>query len=114
MYNIPDGTLQDYEVEDGVRLPIIRETPPPCHECPKGGPEYDDEFRLSERNYQACLLYEKLQATWGAYVLPDHLRNCSLFAENMLLIKRAMESGRAEAQMNAYQKAREDAGREGI
>ena len=111
IYSIPEAVRQEYDSDgDGTMLPIVRETPPPCRDCPKGGPENDEDLRLSERNYAAWLLYEKIHATAGTYVLPEHLSRCELFAENMLLVKRALESGRAQAQANAYEQAKNQGG----
>ena len=93
-------------------LPVIRELPPPCHECPKGGPEHDEELRLSDRNYQAWLLHEKLQSTAGAYRLPEYLRRCELFAHTMVIVRQSLEAGKAEAQSIAYEKAKSQGGDE--
>ena len=113
IYRNPEAQLEEYDSDgEGTMLPIVRETPPPCHDCPKGGPEYDEELRLSERNYDAWLIYQKIQATLGAYRLPKHLRRCDLFALNMVLVKNALESGRSQAQAIAYEKAKESSGSE--
>jgi len=102
--------LQEYDaLGDGVMLPVLREgAPPPCSECPKGGPENDERYRLSERNYEAWAMYEKLQSTGGAYLIPEHLRHCELFASHMWLVRRSLEAGRAKAQAEAYKRASED------
>lgn len=94
--------------DEGKQLPIIREVPPPCRDCPKGGPENEHELVLSDRNYAAWLMYEKLQATSGAYRIPEHLSRCELFAHNMFLVRRSLEAGRAKAQADAYKKSRDE------
>lgn len=101
VYSIPEAELQTYDEErDGklVTLPVLRDgDDPPCSDCPKGGPENDELYRLSESNYEAWTLYQQLLATRGAMRLPKHLRDCPLFAENMQLIRSGLQAGKAKA-----------------
>jgi len=108
LYDIPSGKLQTYEIDDGSKLPIIRDADPPCHICPKGGPENDRLLVVSRRNEMAWRLYQKLEACHGAYRLPDYLATCEVWAENMRLVREAIQLGKAVAKSNAYREARKE------
>lgn len=113
LYDIPSGEQKFYEVddEDGPRmLPMLRDTDPPCGRCPKGGPQNDTLYDLSSRNWEAYLLYRRLEATFGQYELPDYLRRCEVFAENMRLVKVAIQNGESRAKSNAYEESRRETG----
>lgn len=114
VYTIPDGVLQTYTVDDeeGTReVPLDRGgAPPPCEICPKGSPANDSRYRLSDRNLQSLALYERLEATYGAYRLPGFLARCPVFAENMRLVKQAIESGKLTAKLNAMEQKKGDDG----
>lgn len=109
IYTIPEGKLQTYETDDGPE-PVLRyDAPTPCDECPRGGPENESKYELTERTRMAWMLYEKIQATSGGYQLPEHLASDPLFADNMRLVAMAKETGKAEAQRIAYERAARDA-----
>lgn len=110
-YSIPEGVLQTYEVEEGKRLPVEREPDlgPPCDQCPKGGPENEERLRLSDRNFEAYQLYEKLRATHGTYRLHPKVAGCPTFAENMALIERTIERAKIEVNNRHVREAEERA-----
>jgi hypothetical protein len=88
-------------------LPVLRyDVPAPCETCPRGGPQNERRYRLSERNYAAFSLWAKLRATRGAYQLDQKIASCPLFAENMSLVEQAVESGRAAAKVDAMERAK--------
>lgn len=105
VYTIPDGEPQTYEV-DGENLPIVRQVPPPCDDCPRKGPENERFYRLTERNYEAWQMYDRIQATRGAYKVPEHLSSCPVWADNMAIIKRALQAGQALAKSNMYRRSK--------
>lgn len=107
-YSIPDGELETYETDDGFK-PVERspEIPPPCDQCPRGGPENEQRLTLSDRNYAAVSLYHKLRATRGAYQLDPKIARCPVFAENMWLIENAIESAKAAIKSRAIREASE-------
>lgn len=100
-----------FEVDDdeGFRKVHRKRDPgelPPCENCPKEGPQNDTLYQLSGRNWEAQSLYERLEATHGQYQLPRHLATCEVFAENMRLVKIAIDNGIARAKANAYDRSK--------
>lgn len=108
VYDIPSGKLNEFETDEGM-MPVVRhDIPTPCDQCPRGGPENEARFQLSHHNMDALLLYEKIHATAGTYRLPDYLEGCQLFAENMRLVKLALDSGRSLAEKVAREQAEKE------
>ena len=110
-YDIPSGEPQMFEVDDDegsrqVHRKRDEDEEPPCHSCPKGGPQNDTLYQLSSRNWDALTLYERLEATFGQYRLPEYLARCEVFAENMRLVKISIDNGIARAQANAYDRGK--------
>lgn len=97
IYTIPDAVLQTYDNGDGEMVPVERgDLPTPCDVCPRGGPENESKLRLSDRNYRTWQVYERLQATCGAYLLPTVVMECPIFGDNMVTVRDALAAGRAE------------------
>lgn len=112
LYEMPSGKPIEYEVDgdDGPKmLPMVRseDMPTPCHLCPKGGPENDTLYNLSSRNWEAYMLYGRLEATFGTYQLPQYLARCEVFAENMRLVRVAKENGINRAKADAYDRSKQ-------
>ena len=113
VYSIPDGELQQYEVEDEagkvVLLPVERGgVPPPCEQCPKGGPQNERKFILGPRNLRALELYERLESSFGQYHVPEYLKRCIVFAETMRIIKSAKLEGEAVLRKRIMEDAERD------
>ena len=101
--------MYDVDDEDGFRSVHRKrdeDEEPPCHSCPKGGPQNDTLYRLSSRNWEAYSLYGRLEATFGQYRLPGYLASCEVFAENMRLVRLAINNGIARAKADAYERSR--------
>lgn len=108
VYQIPEGKLETYQTDEGD-LPVLRyDVPTPCSTCPRGGPEYERNFRLSARNLEMVDLYDRVKASLGAYRVPDVLAEDRLFSENMLIVDRAIASAMAAMQAEAMEKVKVD------
>lgn len=95
-----------------MKLPIVRNTPPPCYDCPKGivvkkgGARQPDFLRtkmLHRRNYRAYEFWQEIKATMGAQPVPKHLEGCAVFAENMAMIARIVKNAEYHLQAKAYE-----------
>lgn len=106
---MPDGKLETYEVGDGRHLPVLREMEPPCDQCPRGGPQNEKRYRLSDRNWQAYSLWSKIKATRGTYLLHPKIASCPLFAKVMCRIEQTVEAALDAARAAAIKRAREEA-----
>ena len=92
IYEIPSGVPQTYKGPDGKDQMIDRVDDPPCDRCPKGGPENDHLWELSEKNYRTHQLWRRWKT--GLVQLPPHLETCPLMAENFAIIEETIQDAR--------------------
>src|SRR4051812_34267113 len=83
-YNFETGERETFLGVDGTRVDVERPrtVPPPCHNCPKGSPENEENCTLSEKNLATLILYRQMRAT-GGRCLWDHEAADELLASNM-------------------------------
>jgi len=87
IYEPETGKRKTYKAgADRRELPYVRppNVPTPCHECPKGSPEREHEFRLSARNWrtlQAFLEARSCGVPAGWLRDPLFRRNASILGE---------------------------------
>lgn len=110
-YRIPEGTLETYETDQG-HLPVLREPdmPPPCDQCPRGGPQNEQLLKLSERNWKAYSLYLRIKACQGMFRIHPLIASCPIFADNMRIIDDTIEHVKREMVERAREKAERESG----
>lgn len=72
---------------------------PPCHRCPKKGPQFEHEFLLSGRNFETLIFYQQTKATFGRGLTEEEARdpvvrqNFSILDGIYAKSERALQSG---------------------
>ncbi len=106
---MPEGVLETYEVDNNVRLPVLRgDIPTPCSDCPKKSPENGLRLEMKDWMWEAFNLWRRIQATNGAYELHPKLRTCQLFAECMAIVSDSVKQAEAAIKTRAYREADEN------
>lgn len=103
IYSIPDGIPETFEGADGPEKMPRGNIPTPCDRCPKGGPENDQLYRLSWKNFRTLTLYKRIKS--GVVSIPAHLESDPLLADNFAIIDDVM----AEAEANKQSRQMVDA-----
>ena len=70
---------------------------PPCDKCPKGSPERESEFILTEANRKTYQLYVEVQATAGARLTKAMKRDRWLM-QNLAIVHRIAEARKERKQ----------------
>ncbi len=89
VYEIPSGIPQTFEGPNGKEK-IKRTGPTPCNMCPKGSPDQEPNYVLSDKNYLTIQLHRRIKT--GVYPLPADLRGDAIFADNCAIIEEVTES----------------------
>lgn len=77
-------------------IPRPPQSPPPCDRCPKGGPENEHLYKLTNRNLAAYDLYNRSQDKY--FEMPEHLRNCK-FRQSMFAAIEKIEKEKQSSQL---------------
>jgi hypothetical protein len=52
-----------------------KDCPPPCHSCPKKGPQHEHEFVLNDKNWRTLEFYRQTKATFGRGLTDEEARD---------------------------------------
>jgi hypothetical protein len=82
LYDLKTGKRRE---RGGVPQPRPPGAATPCHECPKGSPEREQEHVLTDRNWQTLTLYLRNRALLGLVLSPRE-RSDALLQRNFAII----------------------------
>lgn len=77
-----------------------KDCPPPCHSCPKKGPEHEREFVLSDKNWRTLEFYEQTKATFGRGLTEEEARD-EIVQRNFAALDRLFASADQEGMSEA-------------
>lgn len=101
-YNLRTGKRNEYEIDDGIMLPILRSGPPPCSECPKGSPERGEKLRLRYENHLMLDFYQRYKSVPG---MRSKLLDCAVTQRNLMIITRAFDVAKSRIGVRARKRA---------
>lgn len=92
-YNLRTGRRNEYEVDDGKMLPVLRTSEPPCATCPKKSPENWQRIKLRWQNHLMLDFYQRYKSVPG---MRSRLLNCPVTQRNIRLIERTFDLAKSK------------------